>query len=70
MTAVKVVKIMGTSEQSWQDAAEEAFLEASETIDNISGVEVEDFTADVDGGQIQEYRATVEVAFPVQHDRQ
>ena len=66
MTAVKVVKIMGTSEQSWQDAAEEAFLEASETIDNISGVEVEDFTADVDGGQIQEYRATVEVAFPVE----
>jgi len=66
MTAVKVVKIMGTSEQSWQDAAEEAFLEASETIDDISGVEVEDFTADVDGGQIQEYRATVEVAFPVE----
>jgi flavin-binding protein dodecin len=66
MTAVKVVKIMGTSEQSWQDAAEEAFLEASETIDNISGVEVEDFTANVDGGQIQEYRATVEVAFPVE----
>jgi flavin-binding protein dodecin len=66
MTAVKVVKIMGTSEQSWQDAAEEAFLEASETIDDISGVEVEDFTANVDGGQIQEYRATVEVAFPVE----
>ena len=66
MTAVKVVKIMGTSEQSWQDAAEEAFLEASETIDDISGIEVEDFTADVDGGQIQEYRATVEVAFPVE----
>jgi flavin-binding protein dodecin len=66
MTAVKVVKIMGTSEHSWQDAAEEAFLEASETIDDISGVEVEDFTANVDGGQIQEYRATVEVAFPVE----
>jgi flavin-binding protein dodecin len=69
MTAVKVVKVMGTSEQSWQDAAEEAFSEASETIDNISGIEVEDFTANVEGGNIQEYRATIEVAFPVEDQR-
>lgn len=65
MTAVKIVKITGTSEESWQAAAEEAFREANKTIDDISGIEVEDWTAQVDGDEISEYRATVEVAFPV-----
>lgn len=67
MAAVKVVKITGSSDESWQAAAEEAFSEAQKTIDDISGIEVEDWTADVEGGEITQYRATVEIAFPV-HD--
>lgn len=69
MTAVKVVKVLGTSEESWTDAADEAVREASRTIDDIHGVEVEDQTAEVENGEIAEYRATVEVAFPV-HEEQ
>lgn len=65
MTAVKIVKVLGTSEESWQDAAEEAFRQASETIENISGVEVEDWTAKVENGEIVEYHTTCEIAFPV-----
>lgn len=68
MTAVKVVKVMGTSEDSWQDAAEEAYREASRTIENVSGIEIEDWTASVEDGEIVEYRATVEVAFPVDRE--
>lgn len=68
MTAVKIVKITGTSEESWQAAAEEAFREANKTIDDISGIEVEDWTAQVDGDEISEYRATVDVAFPVRSE--
>ncbi|WP_135820132.1 dodecin family protein [Halostella litorea] len=67
MTAVKIIKVMGTSDDSWQAAAEEAYRQASQTVDDISGVEVEDWTADVDDGEITQYKATVEVAFPV-HD--
>jgi flavin-binding protein dodecin len=65
MSAVKVIKILGTSEESWEDAAEEAVLEANETIDGIRGVEVESWTAKVEDDQVVEYRATVEIAFPV-----
>lgn len=65
MTAVKIIKVLGTSEESWQDAAEEAFRKASDSIDDISGVEVEDWTAKVDDGEIVEYHATCEIAFPV-----
>lgn len=67
MTAVKIVKVLGTSTESWEDAAREAVAQASETIENIHGVEVEDWTATVEDGQLTEYKATVEVAFRVQH---
>jgi flavin-binding protein dodecin len=69
MTAVKIIKVLGTSDEGWEQAAQEAVDQASETIDDIHGVEVEDWTADVENGQIQEYKTTVEVAFPV-HDQQ
>ena len=65
MTAIKIIKVLGTSEEGWEAAAEEAVAQASETIDDIHGVEVEDWTADVENGELQEYKATVEVAFPV-----
>jgi flavin-binding protein dodecin len=70
MTAVKVIKVLGTSENSWDDAAQSAVDRASETIDNIRGVEVEDWTASVEDGNIVEYRATVEIAFPVEESAQ
>lgn len=67
MTAVKIVKVLGTSTESWEDAAHEAVAQASETIENIRGIEIEDWTATVEDGAIREYKTTVEVAFPVQH---
>lgn len=69
MTAIKIVKVLGTSEESWPAAAEEAVETASDTIDGIRGVEVESWTADVEDGQVNEYRATVEIAFPVDEER-
>ncbi|WP_247001563.1 dodecin family protein [Halosolutus gelatinilyticus] len=58
---------MGTSEESWEEAAREALREASQTVTDISGVHVEHWTADVEDGEIVEYKATTEIAFPVQH---
>ncbi|GGN85921.1 MULTISPECIES: dodecin family protein [Haloarcula] len=69
MTAVKIVKVLGTSTESWEDAAHEAVAQASETIEDIHGVEIEDWTATVEDGQITEYKTTVEVAFPVHHQQ-
>ena len=70
MTAVKIIKVLGTSEESWEAAAEEAVREASRTIDDIHGVEVEDWTANVENGEPTEYKTTVEVAFPVRAEKQ
>ena len=67
MTAVKIIKVLGTSSQSWDDAAEEAVAEASETIEDIHGIKIVDRTADVEDGSITEYKVTVEISFPVRH---
>lgn len=65
MTAIKIIKVLGTSEESWEDAARNAVADASDTVDDISGVEIEDWTANVENGEITNYKATVEIAFPV-----
>lgn len=70
MTAVKIVKVLGTSSESWEDAAQKAVSEASRTIDNITGIEIHDHTANVKDGSITEYKATVEVAFAIQEEAQ
>lgn len=68
MTAVKIIRILGTSEESWEEAARNAVEEASETVEDISGVEVEDWTADVSDGEIEQYKATVNISFPVKNE--
>jgi flavin-binding protein dodecin len=65
----KVIEIIGSSDKSWQDAAQSALSEATKTLHGITGVEVGDMTAKVDpnSGNITEYHTTVKIAFGVEH---
>ncbi|MFL6454873.1 MAG: dodecin family protein [Nitrososphaeraceae archaeon] len=65
----KVIEIIGSSNKSWQDAAQAALDEAKKTIHEIAGVEVGDMTAKVDSntGNITEYHTAVKIAFGVKH---
>ena len=63
MSVVKVVELIGVSTLSWEDAAKEAIKGASKTIRNITGVQVIGATAQIEDGEIIEYRTTVNVAF-------
>lgn len=65
--SVKVVELVGSSQISWQDAVVQVVEEASHSLRKITGVEVVMQTAHVEDGQIMEYRATVNVAFVVEH---
>jgi len=65
MPVVKVLELVGESLTSWQDAAQNAVVEAARTVDNITGVEMYNMTANVEGGRIVEYKANVKVAFVV-----
>lgn len=67
MGVVKVIELVGTSRHNWTDAVDNAVMEASKTIDHILGVEVTNFTANIDNGHVSEYKADVKVAFHVHH---
>ncbi|HHX75222.1 MAG TPA: dodecin domain-containing protein [Firmicutes bacterium] len=65
MTVVKVVELVGESQAGWEDAVKNAVADAAKTIDNITGVHVENLTANVRDGDVVEYKANVKVAFGV-----
>jgi len=67
MNTIKIIELIGISEKSWEDAANNAIQEAKKTIENITGLEVVSQTAKVENGQITAYRTTVKVAFSVKH---
>lgn len=68
-TVVKVLELVGESRRSWQDAAESAVREASQTVDQITGVEVYNMTAEVEDGKLTSFKANVKVAFTVDPNR-
>jgi dodecin len=68
-SVVKVITIIGTSEQSFAKAADEAVRTAQKTIRNITRVDVVSMSATVDPnpGGIKEYQTTVNVGFVVEN---
>jgi flavin-binding protein dodecin len=63
---VKIIEVMGISEESFSDAVAQAVREAAKSIRNITGVEVIKSTAEVDGDEIFEYHVTVRLAFAIE----
>ena len=62
----KVIELVGSSEKSWSEAADEAVRIASKSIKNITGVQVGAMTAQVEDGRIVNFRTTVKIAFGVE----
>ncbi|MBC7338353.1 MAG: dodecin domain-containing protein [Firmicutes bacterium] len=69
MPVVKVLELVGSSPNSFQEAVQNAVTEAARTVDNITGVEVVNWTAEVQGQQLSEFRANVKVAFVVDNQK-
>lgn len=65
----KIIEIVGSSDRSWENAAQVAVEEARKTIHGIHGIEVMDMTATVDEstGKISQYRTGIKVSFGVEH---
>lgn len=62
MVHIKVMELVGSSPNGWKSAVQAAVDEASRTAGEIVGVEVVNFTASVENGQVTEYRANVKIA--------
>jgi len=65
LTVVKIIELIGSSPNSWSEAAQNAVTEAAKTIKNIKGVHVKRCTAKVTNDKIVEYNVNVKIAFTV-----
>ena len=63
----KIVELIGTSDKSWEDAAQVAIEEARKTIHGIHGIKMKDMTARVnpETGKLIEYRTCIDLSFGV-----
>ena len=63
MGVIIIREMVGTSPQSWSDAARQAVATASKTVRNIQTVEVVKSSAEVRDGEIVEYRVELKIGF-------
>ena len=63
MGVIIIREMVGTSPQSWSDAARQAVATASKTVRNIQTIEVVKSSAQVSEGEIVEYRVDLKIGF-------
>ncbi len=62
----KIIEIVGSSEKSFAQAAENAVAEASKTVRDLKWARVEQMELRLDGKRIKEFLATVKIYFDVE----
>ena len=68
MSVSKVIEIVASSEKSFDDAVQQGLAETARSLRGISGIEITNWTGDVENNQIVRYKVTMHVAFKVEHD--
>lgn len=66
MPVVKVIELVGLSDQSWEHAVQAAVTEASKTIRNIDTVDVTNFGCVVEDGKIAEWQVDTRISFQIE----
>jgi flavin-binding protein dodecin len=66
MPVIKIIELVGTSPNSWEEATKNAVTKAAETVRGIVGADVVGQNVVVTRGAITEYRVDVKVAFVVE----
>jgi flavin-binding protein dodecin len=62
-TVYKRVEVIGTSTQSWEDAAKNAVETAARTLRDLRVAEVEHMDLKIEDGKVRAYRTRVLVSF-------
>ena len=63
MAQIRIDDFVGTSSESWSDAARNAISQMAGMADSIQGVDVLSQSAEVENQEITEYRTTLRVAY-------
>lgn len=65
MKILKVIEVLSNSNESWEHATKKAVENASKTISNIRSVYVQEQSATVKDGKVDEFRVNVKITFEV-----
>ncbi|WP_308991390.1 dodecin family protein [Mariniflexile litorale] len=65
MSVLKVIEILSSSDESWEDATRKAVKHASKSVKNIRSVYVQDQSATVKDGEVTEFRVNLKITFEV-----
>lgn len=65
MSTVKVIEIIATSDQSFDDAARNAVKEAGKSVKNIQSVYIKEMNAKVSNNEITSYGVNAKISFTV-----
>jgi flavin-binding protein dodecin len=66
MAVIKTNDLVGVSNESWRDAAQQALSDASKTLRGIEGMDVLETSAVVEGSEIKEYHTHVLIKFRIE----
>ncbi len=59
----KIIELVGTSTESWEDAAKNAVETAAKTLDDLRIAEVDKLDMRLENGKVVAYRARVHLSF-------
>ena len=62
----KVIELVGSSTESWEDAAASAVEIASKSLRNLRIAEISELDMQLEDGKVRTYRAKVKVSFKYQ----
>ncbi|MFK7811506.1 MAG: dodecin family protein [Maribacter sp.] len=65
MAILKVIEVLANSEKSWEDATKKAVEQASKSVKNIRSVYIQDQSASVKDGEVNDFRVNVKITFEV-----
>ena len=66
MGVIKVIEILASSDESWEDAAKKGISEASKTLKHIRSAYIKEQSATVnEDGKITHYRVNMKLSFEI-----
>lgn len=65
MAIMKVIEVLSNSNESWEDATNQAIKKASKSVKNIKSAFVQSQSVTVKDGEVDEYRVNLKVTFEV-----
>ncbi len=65
MSVLKVIEVLSNSDKGWEDAAQKAVEQAAKSVKNIRSVYINEQSATIKDGKIDDYRVNVKITFEV-----